>query len=72
LLPALPSDWSDGSVKGLLARGGFIVDIDWKDGQLVQAQVTAKQPRKLLARWGNKTWEKSLKSGETVVLAPTH
>jgi alpha-L-fucosidase 2 len=72
LLPALPSAWSDGSVEGLLARGGFTVDIDWKDGQLVQAKITAKQPRKLLARWGDKVWGKALKSGETIILTPTH
>jgi alpha-L-fucosidase 2 len=45
LLPALPDAWPTGSITGIIARGGFVVDITWKDHHLASAAITSRLGR---------------------------
>jgi alpha-L-fucosidase 2 len=52
LLPALPSSWPNGYVKGLRTRGGFEVDITWKDGILTAVWISSKLGGACQIRYG--------------------
>ena len=41
LLPALPAAWSKGSIKGICARGGYTIDMEWADGKVVKAVINS-------------------------------
>ena len=50
LLPALPASWHTGQVRGLRARGGFTVDIQWKDGLVTEYRIASEDPQRIEIR----------------------
>ncbi len=68
LLPALPKAWPDGSVKGLRARGGFQVDLAWKNGALTTAKVYSINGTSCTIRSGQTVRQLTLKPGESITL----
>lgn len=55
LLPALPATWANGSVTGLKARGGYEVDVEWRDGLLQRAVIKNISDKPVKVRYGDKT-----------------
>ncbi len=64
LLPALPEQWKDGCVKGICARGGFVVDMEWKDGRVTSLTLTARNDARTKLIVNGKTLSVKMKKGE--------
>jgi alpha-L-fucosidase 2 len=70
LLPALPAAWKDGEVKGLCARGGFVIDEKWKDGKLTQATIFSRVDGKCKVKYDSKITELVVKRNSTIEFVP--
>ncbi|MDT8400389.1 MAG: hypothetical protein RQ743_01735 [Bacteroidales bacterium] len=67
LLPALPAAWDEGSVKGLMPRGGFECDISWKDGKLTKAVIRTEKGGQVEVKYGNEHFPVVLQPDEEFV-----
>ena len=70
LLPALPSAWPQGQVRGLRARGGLKIDMEWANGKLVHAALISDIARKVIVRNRDRSAELTLSSGQPIRLGP--
>ncbi|MCC6287896.1 MAG: glycoside hydrolase family 95 protein [Chitinophagaceae bacterium] len=68
ILPALPAAWSAGSMKGIRARGGYTVNMDWKNGMLTTLTITADSAAVCKLRYKDKLKEVSLKKGNNTIV----
>lgn len=68
LLPALPKQWKEGSVKGICARGGFVIDMTWKEGRVTGLTITGRKSGRTTVKYNGLSKRISLKEGESKVL----
>ena len=68
LLPALPRAWPDGRARGLVARGGVVVDLAWSGGVLAEAVLRAMDTQDCEVRHGEVRRSLALKSGQSMRL----
>ena len=65
LLPAIPEEWKNGQFKGLTARGGFVLDVNWEEGRILEATVFAKADGECRIRYQGHTLTFEAKEGQT-------
>jgi alpha-L-fucosidase 2 len=68
LLPALPSSWKTGSIKGIRARGACTVDIDWKNGLLMNVQIRADKSGEYTVRYKEKIKKIKIQKNKSILL----
>jgi alpha-L-fucosidase 2 len=72
LLPALPQAWHTGSVRGLRARGGFEVDLSWREGELRRVALRGEPGGKAQVRYRETVRTVNVSNGRSVSLNGSH
>ena len=67
LLPALPSNWKDGEVKGIRARGGLTVGMSWANSQVSSLEINALRPCTVMLKVNGAERKLKLNAGENVI-----
>jgi alpha-L-fucosidase 2 len=70
LLPALPAAWRRGSIRGLCARGGYVVDLGWADSRLHSATIFSRNGGVAQLRYGDRVIRIHFGRGESRELRP--
>jgi alpha-L-fucosidase 2 len=68
LLPALPEQWPAGRLKGLRARGGFEIDMEWENHEITRLRVRSAAGNTLRIRYGGNSIERPTRRGEIITL----
>lgn len=64
LLPASPGVWPEGEIRGVRARGGFVVDFAWREGKVVSFSIRATRNASLRLRIAERLLEREMEAGE--------
>ncbi len=68
LLPALPDAWPNGEIKGVHSRGGIVVDMKWKGGDLVSATIHSRTGTDCCVSYGGKHHKLMMEQGQRITL----
>ena len=64
LLPCLPPAWADGRFSGLCARGGFVIDLEWKQGRVTALSIYSRKGGSTTLHFNGRQENVTLKAGQ--------
>jgi len=67
LLPALPEAWDNGNIKGVCARGGFEIDMEWENHIIEKVSIKSKLRKPCIVKYGDRIERINIEAGETIL-----